>query len=104
MARTRAQQEEGTEPELDLARSDLPKRQGPDAVLTRIVELYERFVTHHPERAEALLRRCQDLTERFRPSRTSRELNARQAADRIGVSRPRVIELFRVGRLGERVE
>src|SRR4051812_1201382 len=99
MARTRQQQGQAAK-QIDLKRSSLPERPDPQA---RLLSLYERFVKTHPEQAAALLERCRELTERFRSPRTTPDLNAIQAARRIGESERRVHELFEEGRLGARV-
>src|SRR4051812_7816806 len=98
MARTRQQQGQAA-PQPDLKTSNLPERPDPQA---RLLSLYERFVRAHPEQAVELLERFRELTERYRPPRTTRDLTPTQAARRIGVCVSRVHELFEAGRLGGR--
>lgn len=68
--------------------------------MARLLELYERFVSVFPDRSKALLERCEELTNRYRPADGERNLTCVEAAKRIGVIRQRVFQLYQQGRLG----
>ena len=104
MAKVRSQRHAGAESEIDLANSQLPGRPDPEIVLNQIVELYERFVQRHPERAEYLLERCREMTKKYRPLGKERVLGTGDAMEFTGLSRPRINQLGARGICGERVD
>lgn len=71
------------------------------ASFDRILGLYERYVREYPEQAVALLERCRELTERYRPLGTERVLGLKEATLFTGFTRRRVWELAREGIVGE---
>lgn len=71
------------------------------ASFDRVLSLYERYVREHPEQAVALLERCSELTERYRPLGTERILGTGEASLLTGLSRGRLCQLAREGILGE---
>ena len=88
----------------DLVTGQLPKRPGPEIVMSRIIESYEQFARTHPELIEALLRECERIAEEHAPPDALRRLTTKQAAQRIGISAGHVSTLRAKARLGECVE
>jgi len=84
-----------------LARSDLPERPDPEAALTRILELYERFVKKYPDHAKGLLERCEELTRTYRSLEGERVLGVIDAVRFTGLTPARIQQLGKAGRAGE---
>lgn len=103
----------GTHQEVDLSQGVMPsesaanleqEQHGATRSLHRILQLCESFLVEHPERAKELLGRCEELAKLYGPPESSRTLNVSQASRVAEVSRARLHELHRGGRLGERID
>ena len=86
----------------ELTTSKLAKRPDVETGMARIVEIYERFVRLHPEKAEDLLEHCRRLTERHRPLGTERVLAAKEASLFSRLTRGRLRQLAIAGVIGEK--